>query len=306
MEQIERVVQSGQIPYMAPVKLAPHLDLVQNHHSTIAKAAEAAPVFQPSIPQLDRPLPLWETFSQVRRYEGTVNTHSIQGEKRIGQTFDHINKINQEQSLKLEEAIAASKDVSFWSILEDVGNSLMSSVSFFYGFTALSTGGTAVGGALIASGVLSLSTIAFKHAQAWDWIADQIAGSDKEMRQAIKTYVPAAVGIIAAGIGVYGAYSSWQYSHLNGISQTQSIIQTTATVVKGITDFGKGRADSHSKWTNAQVSALQSKSDLITIDLDNIVEEVKNVDKKLTEVLELAARLFQDNDRAIQSTQQPV
>lgn len=304
MGKTERVSHAHQVLPLPRVERKPHVS--NDHFSTIAKSKSITALYTPSKPLLDPPMPIWEMLSQVGRLERAADKYTLHKEYQIDQTYNKIQQFQRTEALKLEEAYAASQDVSFWSLLEDIGSCLMSSISFFFGFSALATGGTIVGAALIVSGVLSLSNIAFKHAQAWDWIADQVAGGDKEMRQAIVTYLPVAVGITAAALGAYGAWGAWNTSHLEGTAKGLAILQTTASLAKGITAYGSGRAAAHYKSAGAEFSALQTKTELTTLGLENYIEDIKDFQKKLTNVQELVGRLVQDTNRAVQLTQQTV
>lgn len=304
----KKIDETRQVAPPFPVGKRPNVSVpqVRDDRSTIGKAAGVTLPFQPSKPTLDRPIPVWEMLNQVNRLEVVANRVSLQKESSAQYILDKIQTLHIEEAKKLEEAYAASQDVTFWGMLEDVGSVVMSSVSFFFGFSALTSGGTAVGGALVVSGILSLSNVAFKHAQVWDWIADQLSNGDEETRQTILTYLPAAVGIAAAAMGAFGAYGAWNTPTVQGTEKAFAIIQTAASVASGLTAYVNGKAASHFKWAGAEVSALQSKGELTTLDLENVLEEIKGFQKKLVETQELAGKLIQDADKAVQITQQIV
>jgi hypothetical protein len=216
-----------------------------------------------------------------------------------------IQKLHEEEARKLEEAYAASKDASFWSLLEDIGSTIMSSVSFFFGAAALSSGGAAVGGALIVSGVASLSHIAFKYTDGWDWISEQVAGENKELKETIRTYLPSALGITAAAIGLYGVYGAWSFAGGVGLQQAFSVLQTSGHVAHGIFAYANGQANSFYRKSSAEVSALQSMSELVRMDVENCIEELKEFHENQLAINEQAARLIEETDQAIQITQQP-
>jgi hypothetical protein len=273
-----------------------------DHVSTIEKSKSVASPFTTSKPIL----PHWDMIEQVNRLEKATDVYTQLKQNQIDQSFKRIQDLQREEALKLAEADAASQNVSFWGILEDIGSTIMSAVSFFFGFAALTTGGAAIGGALIVSGILSFSSIAFKHAKGWDWIADQVAGDDKQLRQAIVTYLPVAVGITAAAMGAYGAWGAWHYAPMEGSRKALAILETAAGLAKGISAFGSGKAAAFYKTATAEFSALQTKTELTTLGVEEIIVEIKDLHKQRNADYELAAKLIQDASHAIQLTQQPV
>lgn len=305
VNRTERIASTRAIP---PVAAPRHrVDHTHSHFSTISKSKSVVPPYVATKPILEPPPPpFWAMIGQVSRLENAAYKFTVQKEQRIDSIFDQIKRLQLEEGLKLEEAYAASEDVTYWSFLYEMATALMSSVSFFFGFAAVSSGGTAVGAALIASGVLSLTNIAFKHAQAWDWIADQVSNGDQEVRQAVKTYLPVGVGIVAAALGVYGAYGAWSYPQLQGTSKALAILETIAGVAHATTAWGNGQAAQRFKLTSAEVSALQSKGELTTLELEIVIDDIKKIQKDLGAIQELVGRLVQDTSHSIQSIQQPV
>lgn len=301
LNRTQPVPRNRQVHHIPPVahKKRPSED----HISTIERSKTAASFYNTSKPVLT---PLWETIDNVERLEKATDRYTAQKQTQIDQSFKRIQAFQLEEAQKLEEAYEASENVSFWGILEDIGSTIMSAVSFFFGFSALATGGALIGGALIVSGVLSVSTLVFKHAKGWDWIADQVAGDNLQLRKAIVTYLPVAVGITAAAMGAYGAWGAWHYAPMEGSKKALAILESAASLAKGITAFGSGKAAAHYKTANAEFSALQTKTELTTLGVEEIIVEIKDIHKKMSAEYELVTKIVQDSSHAIQVTQQPV
>jgi hypothetical protein len=149
------------------------IDDLDYESSSIQKMATPIPAYTPSKPVLD---PIQNVMhNYINKVEPMANRWSVYREKEIEKEFAHIDQLHHEEAKQLEEATQASQQVSFWGILGDVSSSITSAISFFFGFSAISAGSPAVGGVLIVSGVLSLSNLAFKHGQVWDFVADHVA-----------------------------------------------------------------------------------------------------------------------------------
>lgn len=262
--------------------------------------------FVPSKPQLDTPIPVWNALDQVLRLEGAANRHSLLKEQQIDKELLHIQTLHHEESLKLQEAFEASRDVTFWGILEDMTNTIMSGISFFFGFSALSSGAAVAGGILITSGILSLTNLAFKHGEVWNWAADIASCGNEDLRIGIETYVPPAIGIAAAAATMYGVYAAINMPIETGMKGTLAVLQTTTSLSSGMTALASGRAGAHYQWTNADLSTLQTKSQLSRIDLETMIEETQDFHQSQSEIMRLAAKLIQEADQAVQVTQQPV
>lgn len=297
----ERIAPARPIGHISAPKH--RVDHTHSHVSTIAKSKSVIIPFVPSKPTITPPF--WAMIGQVSRLEDAAHKFTVQKEQRIDTIFAEIQRLHRDEGIKLEEAYAASEDMTFWGFLYDVAMGITSSVSFFFGFAAIGSGGTLVGAALITSGVLSLTNIAFKHMEAWDWIATQVS-NDKETKQAIKTYLPAAVGITAAAMGAYGAYAAWNYTELQGISKALGILETAAGVAQAVTAWNNGNASERFTSVRAEVSALQTKGELTTLELDIVIEDIKKFQKDLSVIQDLIGRLVQDTSASIQAIQQPV
>ncbi len=297
-----------EVPFTPPVQIRVDTEAQKRHQqsvSSIGKADGKVP-FKSSKPILDPPMPVWQVLNEINRLEDVANQYGITKERSIDHALEKIQQCYQDESIKLDEELAASENVSFWGLLEDLTSTITSSVSLYFGISALSTGGAAVGGVLIVSGVASLGNLAFKYTKGWDWVADQVAGENKGLRDNIRTYLPAAIGLTCAAIGIYGSYSAWKYAAETGVKQSLSVIQTTGNLAGGLAACASGRAQSHFTWTNAELSSLQTKADISRIDLENLVEETKTFHQKQMEINELANRLVEATNQAIQITQQPV
>ncbi len=297
-----------ELPSIEPLNRAvdAHRDKNQGQGASTLSKVEQVEHFVPSKPQLERPTPLWNALDQVLRLEGAANRYSLLKEQGINNEISHIQRLHLEESLKMQEALEAAKDVTFWGILEDMTTTVMSGVSFYFGFSALSAGAAAAGGVLITSGVLSLTNLAFKHGEIWGWAADIASCGNEDIRLGIETYVPPSIGVAAAVATMAGVYTAWSMPVETGMKSTLAILQTTTSLSAGMTALASGRARAHYQWTNADLSTLQTKAELSRIDLEKMIEETQDFHQSQTEIVRLVAKLIQEADQAVQVTQQPV
>lgn len=279
------------------------LDL-KSDDSSIA-AADGIKAFTPSTPSLEVPF-LRTLHHLVGQLEPTVDRHHLNRERDLETRFHDIEQMDKKETKALTDAMEIAKDISFWGILEDVGNTLIGGISVFFGASALAAGSTAAGGALIVSGVLSVGNLFFKHAHVWDWMAGEIAGSDKVYKEQIKTYVPAAVGITAAAAGLYGGISAWNTSVKTGWEMTQAVITTTLNVTKGLVDYKKLSSQSDQSYAMANFRFFNSLGELNRTALETECEHFKDDLDQQSRLSGTLAKILENTRRTIQVTQQPV
>ena len=161
---------------------------------------------------------------------------------RLAAIKDHIRAISAENIEKLKEAAERANDSAWWSTLKKIASCLLSALSIVFGVAfAASGGGALIGGAMIASGILSLANFALSEAGTWDWVAKELSNGNEEWRKRLAMILPATVGLLAGGIGLVGSV----YSVTTGAVQLaeKAVIQTAVTLFDGATTLGKGQAD---------------------------------------------------------------
>ncbi len=286
-----------------PPPLSQQQTVDHRDHSTISKAPPPSG-FTPSKPDLT--LPITRTIHQlVNRTEPAYDKWSQHKESSIDAEINLMDTLSKEEALKLEEALAASKDVSFWGVLSDVSNSIVSAASFVFGLSVYSAGSTVAGGALVASGVLSIGNLAFKYGHVWDFLADQIT-SDEEMHKAITTYLPASIGVVSAAMGIYGGYGAWKYASGTKLEQTTALLETLGSIATGIANCSSGLSNAKLYSVRADLSALQSNSELSRIVFQALVDELKDFHQKQTTLSNNIGRVLDQISQSIQIINQPV
>lgn len=261
--------------------------------------------YESSKPVLENPI--YKTIElYINRLEPVINRFSLFKESEIEREFDRIDQIQRDQAIKIEEAYQVKQDITFWSVLEDIGNSITSCLSFFFGCASVSAGAPVVGGALIASGVLSATNLIFKHTGLWDWAADTLSYGNESAKNAIRTYVPSAIGLTSAAFGIYGSYAAWNYTSLNGIEKGLSFVQSVTNVANVITAYGNGITQYRSKNIQADLDALRSKADLYRISLEEYTDDIQDYHERHSVIHKALSEIIKETGQAIQITQQPV
>lgn len=276
-------------------------------YDTVAPSAESLRAgWTPERPRLTAPseLPGSQSMSEYRLLAVTNDTRALGDDIletlsfRLQGVKDKIREVSAENMQKLKEAAERASSSDFWGILKKIATSLVSAVSAVFGIAILATGGSAlVGGAMIASGVLSLANFALSELGTWDWIADLIAHDNEDLKKKLQWILPAAVGIIAAGIGIVGSVNGVVSGALNFAEKAASVVQTGLAIFGSAVTIGKGAADARITWTRADLKMIEAhltaERENFTTTIDEIkgsMSEFKSVNSKTRKAIEMIAQ----------------
>lgn len=253
-------------------------------YDTVAPASESMRTeWRPERPRITPPseLPGRSSMSEYRLLAVTNDTQTLGN--GILDTLSHrlqgvkakIREVSAENMQKLREAAERASASDFWSVLKKIATSLLSALSAVFGITILATGGSAlVGGAMIASGVLSLANFALSELGTWDWIAEIIANGNEDLKKKLAMAIPIGVGIVAAGIGLVGTVNGVATGALNLTEKVISAAQTAVGIFGAATTFGKSAADSRALLTQADLKMIQA---LLTIERENFTSTIDEI-----------------------------
>lgn len=237
--------------------------------------------WQPQIPVLTPPYHLQES-SDLRLLNVSEQSRTLGNDLldslgiRLQCVKEKIRDVSAEMIKKLKESAERANTSNFWSILQKVASCFLSAISIVFGISFLASGGAAlVGGAMIASGILSLANFALAEYGTWDWIADQLSHSNEDTKRKIVTYLPMTVGIIAGGIGLVGTVNGVVNGTFELSHKIISVLQTTLTLFGAATTLGKGIADGRLLQTRAQLQMIQAGRTVQEEYFTSAIEEIK-------------------------------
>jgi hypothetical protein len=252
----------------------------------------------PSRPKLTTPQHL--PMSDLRLLAVTETTRELGGEiiealsARLQGIKDRIREISQESMQMLREAALRAQESTFWSVLRKIATALISAVSVIFGISIASSGSALIGGAMIASGVLSLANFALSEMRGWDWIAEQLAHENEERKKQLAVVLPIATGILAGGIGLLGSVNGIATGAINFAEKAMMIAQSILGIFEGLTVLGKGAADAKLLWTQADLKALQGdltiQREHFNMTLDEIkgsLGDFKDINKKTQKMVDM-------------------
>lgn len=255
--------------------------LLDREMATALQQAQAAQQAQ-SIKEIKPVPPKLPTLSDLRLLHVSNATRNL-GEDitdtlslRLSYAKEEIKTISVEQIAKLQTAAEKANSSQFWSALKKIATCLLAAVSTIIGVSLVATGGMGfVGGAMIASGVLSLANFAFSECNFWKWVAEKLSQDRKEQEQ-IQMILPMILGIVTAGVGLIGSAMGATSGTLNLSEKVGTIAHTAVSLFETFTSVGKGIADADLLWTRADLTTIQGDLNLERILYEYVMEGIKS------------------------------
>lgn len=270
-------------PIASPIRPSPalteSLEIQQPRPSATSDTlavAESLPVWTPERPQLTPPCDyrlIRETERARKLGSSILDTLTM----RLGQIKENIKEISAENIKKLKETAERASTSSFWSILKKIATCILSALSIVFGVALIGSGGGAlIGGAMVASGILSIANFALSEIGAWDWVAKQLASDNEEWRQRLATILPAAFGIVAGGIGLVGSVQSVMTGAIQVTEKALFVAQSALAIFDGVTTLGKGIADARLLWSQGDLTLVQGKMTMGRAQFDSTMREIES------------------------------
>jgi len=209
---------------------------------------------------------LGETGDDLLRLLGT----------RLSNVKDEVREISAENIQRLRASAERANASTWWQVLQKIATSLLSALSLVSGIAVISAGGHAfIGGAMIASGIFSLFNIALTESGTWDWIAKQLAQENEERREQLAKILPAAMGLVAGGIGLAGSAYSFTTGAIPFVEKSLYIAQTAFSIFQASVTLGKGQADVRLIWAQADSNESDGKLNMSQVGFNSLVQEIK-------------------------------
>jgi hypothetical protein len=213
---------------------------------------------------------------------------------RLQNVKQKIREISADNIEKLRENARRAADSSFWSVLKKIATSLLAAVSIVFGISLIATGGGAlIGGAMIASGVLSLANFAMSESGAWEWVANQLARDNEDLRNKLTWILPGAVGILAGGIGLVGSIQGIASGAIQFMEKTMYVLQTAVSLFDAATTVGKGIADARQLWSEADLYKIQGDLTVERNKFDTVMREVEGSMNEFRAVKQKTKKIIQ-------------
>ncbi|MBS0620611.1 MAG: hypothetical protein JSS61_04030 [Verrucomicrobia bacterium] len=227
-----------------------------------------------------------------------LSTYSV----RVDGVKERVKAISAEQIQKLKEAAERASSSNFWSTLSKIATSLLSAFSVIFGVSLISSGASVlVGGAMLVSGILSLTSFALSECGAWDYIAKQIAQDNEDYERRLKIFLPAAVGILAGAVGLVGSVHSVASGSVSFAAKAVFLAEAALTIFGAVTGFGKGVADARLLFSKADLAEIEAKLTVNQTFFDNLSKEIEG---SLREFGAIKSRIKKSLQNSMRSTTQ--
>lgn len=188
-----------------------------------------------------------------------------------------LRELSTEKLEKLQKVAEKSRQMDFWSIMQRIGECLLAAINFVVGTALVATGASAVvGSVMIAAGMLSIVNFAMKETEGWDWIAKQFE-HDEERRNRITFWISSAFSVLAATLSLGGAAATLAWTQLGTFRRALTILQTGVSLYQGGVAIGKGMTESQVLLSEAELTALETKTTLTHLEFEKRSSNLKAI-----------------------------
>jgi len=193
-----------------PTHLSPQNSVILEHSGEIDLA---------SLPVIDLPLsppPFELSKPKLKRVELLIMDLETKikalGKRTMGISLTKIEKENLTLEKLISSQLSADMDLAhsrsqvyLWSVLKNIGSSILAVFHMVFGTYLISTGGgTAAGSALVASGFLALANMALSESGGWNWIAACLEAENAEKQEMIAIMLPLLITILSVTFSLAG------------------------------------------------------------------------------------------------------
>ncbi|MBM3207510.1 MAG: hypothetical protein FJZ57_02745 [Chlamydiae bacterium] len=217
--------------------------------------------------------------------------------KSISLGSEKIKKLSLENMEKLKEAAEKAQEGTFWSFLQQVGECILAAISTVLGITLVSTGaGSIIGGAMIASGIITLVNFIMKDTGSWNYISKQLS-DDRKRQEELTRYLPLATSIVSSVLGLASTGAAALFTNMNAVQQGLVIAQAALGLYQGGVTVAKSVNDADATWKESDLTQLQSDKDLQKFRfqedsqlLNQIIKILRSSQEAAEQVIDLAAQ----------------
>jgi|GEM_PF-6779591 len=211
-----------------------------------------------------------------------------------------LKTLSHEHFLLFKQAAERTQSSLFWETLRKIGASIVAAFSFVFGLSVINSGGSLlVAGALISSGVLAITNLAFAETGMWDKVAEQLYPEDKKQREKFLLLVPSAIGLLSAGLGTAGGVAAWSGGAITFADKVTTVVNSTIHLTEGVVSLGEGISKARVHFTEAELQELNLKKFTYQQELDQFTAALDRMMKLFSKSHSSAARIIKLSTQSI-------
>jgi multisubunit Na+/H+ antiporter MnhB subunit len=268
----------------APSRPAPAYDMAGG-----VLSPPAEPPF--SKPRLE--LPEYRMLASLNRMNDAGDALMKVNMQGLDQADAKFKELNAENAQKLKEAAERMAQKDLWSTLKKIASGIIAAVSTVFGLALFATGGGGlVAGALIASGILSITNLAFIETGVWNYIAEKLAKDNKEQQEKLKILLPAIVGGLSAVVGLAGSAGAVLWAPINFTEAAIATGMTALNFADGVTTLGSSVTEYRSLRSQAELMEVEKKMALNQFQLEENASNFEKLMKMFSDANSRAAEII--------------
>lgn len=236
--------------------------------------------------------PTYRFFTALLKMESTADAVLKVKMQELEDVQAQFKALSAERLKKGTEALDQKHIAESWSLLHKAWTTILSAVSTVLGLSVMATpGGMLVGGAMVSSGVLSISNLAARETGTWDWVAKKLAADNQDAQKRLAEWLPAAIDISSSVIGLLGTSSAILEQTINFSAGTVRAAKTAGYFGEAFTSVAKGSYESEARGIQADLIELSGRVDVNQHDLERISKRIENFCEQLGQAHSQASQL---------------
>lgn len=285
-------------PFLSPIPpLFSSPVLAQEETKAISKAAKTEAPLLSSYPPL---LPEFHFLAFLERFETFMQGYQETVIEELSRVETDLKSCFADLSERLKENAKKMSDASFWGMLQKIATFLSAALALFTGGLLVSASHGLVGGALLASGVLSMGHFIMTETGSYETLARKIAGENEKRKKELITYLPIAVGITSAILGLSGGVGAVMAQAplppAMGIAQSAlSLFSATTQTAQGIAKYKLNEAQACTIESQNKQEWLETLQEMTTNALEGETEEKRRI---FSSALAMITAITQSNEAA--------
>ena len=237
--------------------------------------------------------PTYRFFEALLNLEKTADSMMLLQMKELEGIQEQFKALAAERVQLGEKALDKKHISESWSLLHKAWTTIISAVSTVLGLSVMATpGGALVGGAMVASGSISIANLAAKETGAWNWVAKRLAADSKDAEERLAQWIPAAIDVSSSVIGLLGASSAILEQTLNLSAGTVNMAKTAGYFGEGVVSVAKGSYEAEARAIQADLEELTGRTDVNQHDLESITQRIERFSGLLGQSQSQASQLI--------------
>ncbi len=241
--------------------------------------------------------PVYKFINNLDRLHSCSNTNQELSARQLEDYIHTAEEIQKKRTVYIEDVAGKKNQNEMWNIISHVGTCISSATFIVIGTSMVSSGaGIPMGVGLVASGILSIATLACSTTGAIDALAYRCAPNDPEKCAFYKSLFPLCAQVVSGGLGIYGISNSIGMAALG--SKAIDIANTATNIAKGLSMAGQGITQADIERLNGNMVDIEQLTLTCHNRIENQIRDLKVMLDESSRATQAASTLMQSLNAA--------